>query len=168
MTTDGAPSSTANGATDVSIVVTPVVNLMDGTKAPFLGDQRRDVRRLARGPSKGAVAVPAWHEPRLRVRDEPPGEHARLGWPSYMVDRSAAKNRAMQWLVFSYGATGGSITRPRSRCWDRVDEPVPFTGNGDGTLFSLARARRSEGRPTCRSRACASSRSARACRTSSG
>jgi hypothetical protein len=58
------------------------------------------------------------------------------GWPSYMIDASAVRNRAMQWLEFLYGVTGEVYYEttmayshdPWSNQWD-------FSGNGDGTLF---------------------------------
>jgi hypothetical protein len=58
------------------------------------------------------------------------------GWPSYMIDASAVRNRAMQWLDWLFGVSGELYYEtamayshdPWSNQWD-------FTGNGDGTLF---------------------------------
>ncbi len=58
------------------------------------------------------------------------------GWPSYMIDASAVRNRAMQWLDFLYHVSGELYYEttmafghdPWSNQWD-------FSGNGDGTLF---------------------------------
>lgn len=58
------------------------------------------------------------------------------GWPSYMIDASAVRNRAMQWLDFKYRLAGelyfdtalAYSHDPWSNQWD-------FSGNGDGTLF---------------------------------
>ena len=59
------------------------------------------------------------------------------GWPSYMVDASAVRNRAMQWLDFKYQATGElywdtTYAYLSGDPWTSVWE---FDGNGDGTLF---------------------------------
>jgi hypothetical protein len=59
-----------------------------------------------------------------------------VGWPSYMIDASAVRNRAMQWLDFLYGVSGELYYETTmayghdawSNQWD-------FSGNGDGTLF---------------------------------
>jgi hypothetical protein len=58
------------------------------------------------------------------------------GWPSYTIDASAVRNRAMQWLEFLYRVSGelyfdttfAYSHDPWSNQWD-------FHGNGDGTLF---------------------------------
>jgi uncharacterized protein (TIGR03382 family) len=58
------------------------------------------------------------------------------GWPTYVIDASAVRNRAMQWLAFRYRVTGELYYEtamayghdPWSNQWD-------FSGNGDGTLF---------------------------------
>ncbi|BDG01722.1 DUF4091 domain-containing protein [Anaeromyxobacter oryzae] len=58
------------------------------------------------------------------------------GWPSYMIDASATRNRAMEWFSFLedasgelYWETANAFTHDAwSNQWD-------FTGNGDGTLF---------------------------------
>jgi Glycoside hydrolase 123, catalytic domain/Glycoside hydrolase 123 N-terminal domain len=59
------------------------------------------------------------------------------GWPSYMIDASAVRNRAMQWLEFEFRVSGELY-------WDTVyayngtdawTDQWDFGGNGDGTLF---------------------------------
>jgi uncharacterized protein (TIGR03382 family) len=58
------------------------------------------------------------------------------GWPSYVIDASAVRNRAMQWLAFRYDLSGELYYEttmayghdPWTNQWD-------FSGNGDGTLF---------------------------------
>jgi MYXO-CTERM domain-containing protein len=58
------------------------------------------------------------------------------GWPSYMIDASAVRNRAMQWLAFQFQVSGELYFEttmayshdPWNNQWD-------FGGNGDGTLF---------------------------------
>jgi uncharacterized protein (TIGR03382 family) len=58
------------------------------------------------------------------------------GWPSYMIDAAAVRNRAMEWISFAERATGelywettfAFLHDAWSNQWD-------FSGNGDGTLF---------------------------------
>ncbi|HYD41941.1 MAG TPA: glycoside hydrolase domain-containing protein [Anaeromyxobacter sp.] len=58
------------------------------------------------------------------------------GWPSYMIDASAVRNRAMQWLEFLYGVTGELYYETTmAYTHDAWSNQWDFTGNGDGTLF---------------------------------
>ena len=60
------------------------------------------------------------------------------GWPSYMIDASAVRNRAMQWLMFAYEATGELYWETGYALYAKRDawtDQWAFTGNGDGTLF---------------------------------
>ncbi|HET9599269.1 MAG TPA: glycoside hydrolase domain-containing protein [Anaeromyxobacteraceae bacterium] len=58
------------------------------------------------------------------------------GWPSYVIDASATRARALEWFSFRYGASGELYYETTvaydhdawSNQWD-------FSGNGDGTLF---------------------------------
>ena len=58
------------------------------------------------------------------------------GWPSYMIDASAVRNRAMQWMAFRYDVSGElyyETTMAFSH--DPWNDQWDFGGNGDGTLF---------------------------------
>jgi hypothetical protein len=59
------------------------------------------------------------------------------GWPSYMVDASAVRSRAMEWFSFRYGATGELYYETIQAYYDRDpwQSVWEFNGNGDGTLF---------------------------------
>ena len=60
------------------------------------------------------------------------------GWPSYMIDASAVRNRAMQWLLFAYETTGELYWETGYALYAKRDawtDQWAFTGNGDGTLF---------------------------------
>jgi hypothetical protein len=59
------------------------------------------------------------------------------GWPSYMIDASAVRNRAMQWLAFRYKLSGELYweTAYALAQGDAWTSQWYFTGNGDGTLF---------------------------------
>jgi len=58
------------------------------------------------------------------------------GWPTYMIDASAVRNRSMEWISFLEDATGELYWETAfafnhdawANQWD-------FSGNGDGTLF---------------------------------
>ncbi|MGZ3459002.1 MAG: hypothetical protein ACXU86_10925 [Archangium sp.] len=57
------------------------------------------------------------------------------GWPSYMVDRPAAKARAMEWLSFQEDATGEfyyDTVEMLSTAWTNQ---YAYGGNGDGTIL---------------------------------
>ncbi len=58
------------------------------------------------------------------------------GWPSYMIDASAARARAEEWLTFLLGATGELYWETTyAYSHDAWNNQWDFTGNGDGTLF---------------------------------
>jgi hypothetical protein len=57
------------------------------------------------------------------------------GWPSYMLDRSAAKARAMEWVTFLQGATGELYYQTVGMLSTAWADQYRFNGNGDGTLF---------------------------------
>jgi len=114
-------------------IVTPVINyLYDRPGERFAGPQARTYASfLASGPRKQLWAYQSC------MSHGCGGTGAYFtGWPSYMIDASAVRNRAMQWLLFQYGATGELYYEttmayshdPWSSQWD-------FSGNGDGTLF---------------------------------
>jgi hypothetical protein len=58
------------------------------------------------------------------------------GWPSYMIDASAVRNRAMQWLAFRYDVSG-ELYYETTQAYggDPWTDQYLFSGNGDGTLF---------------------------------
>jgi len=58
------------------------------------------------------------------------------GWPSYMIDASAVRNRAMQWLAFRYDVSGELYYETTQAFGgDPWNDQYLFSGNGDGTLF---------------------------------
>ena len=63
------------------------------------------------------------------------GEGDGGGWPSYMVDRSAARNRAMQWVAFLQRASGELYYETGMALPTAWTDQFRFNGNGDGTLF---------------------------------
>jgi hypothetical protein len=58
------------------------------------------------------------------------------GYPSYMIDHSATRNRAMEWASFRAGATGELYWETSYAYMDDAwSSQFYFSGNGDGTLF---------------------------------
>ncbi len=58
------------------------------------------------------------------------------GWPSYMIDASPIRARAMEWMSFRYGATGELYWETTmAYTHDAWSNQWDFSGNGDGTLF---------------------------------
>ncbi|MFY3746317.1 glycoside hydrolase domain-containing protein [Anaeromyxobacter sp. Red801] len=131
-----------HGVADDIDVMVPVVNWMDDRPGSAVaGDQRdRYDPFLASGPRKEVWLYQSCmsHGCGGTVNIGSPSESDRYftGWPSYMVDASASRNRAMEWITFLerasgelYWETAYSFRRdPWSSQWD-------FSGNGDGTLF---------------------------------
>ncbi len=133
----------AHGVTTSIDVLVPVVNFIDDKpgNSQFAGDQRPAYDAFLAGSPRREV----WgyqscmsHGCGGTVNMGSPSDSDRYftGWPSYMIDASAVRNRAMQWLDFKYRLSGELYYEtamaythdPWTNQWD-------FTGNGDGTLF---------------------------------
>ena len=81
------------------------------------------------------------------------------GWPSYMIDASAVRNRAMEWISFLEGATGelyweSAFAFARGTGRGRTSGTSPATATGRCSTRAPRRA--SAARPTSRSRPSAS------------
>ncbi|MFT3916883.1 MAG: DUF4091 domain-containing protein [Anaeromyxobacteraceae bacterium] len=128
-------------AKDIDIMV-PVVNFMDDKPGSAVsGDQRaRYDGFLASAPTKELWLYESCmsHGCGGTVNIGSPNDEDRYftGWPTYMIDASAVRNRAMEWISFLerasgelYWETGWAFQQnPWTSQWD-------FSGNGDGTLF---------------------------------
>ena len=122
-----------DGAQYLDLMV-PNVNHMENTSGEYAGNQRPKYDAfLAGGPLKEVWMYQACDSHTCGGQDE-----QGTGWPSYMIDASAVRNRAMQWMLFKYDATGELYW---DTTWAYVTKSDPwvsqwdFTGNGDGTLF---------------------------------
>ncbi|MFL5300415.1 MAG: sugar-binding protein, partial [Anaeromyxobacteraceae bacterium] len=114
-------------------IVTPVINyLYDKPGLRFAGPQWQSYASfVASGPRKEL-----WSYQSCMSHGCGGTSSYFTGWPSYTIDASAVRNRAMQWLEFLYRVTGelyfdtafAYSHDPWSNQWD-------FHGNGDGTLF---------------------------------
>jgi hypothetical protein len=132
-----------HGVADDIDVLVPVVNFMeDKPGAATAGDQRPRYDGFLQQPAKELWMYQSCmsHGCGGTVNMGSPSESDRYftGWPSYMIDASAVRNRAMEWISFlerasgelywesayAFARGGGAWTNQ----WD-------FSGNGDGTLF---------------------------------
>jgi len=134
--------SNAHGVTDSIDIMVPAINFMDDRPGSrFAGNQRASYDAfLAGSPGRELWLYQSCmsHGCGGTVNMGTPSEYDvySTGWPSYMIDASAPRNRAMQWLAFKYDATGELYYEvamayphdPWTNQWD-------FSGNGDGTLF---------------------------------
>jgi hypothetical protein len=131
----------ANGVTGDIDVLVPAVNFMDDRDGqPRAGDQRHAYDGFLSGARKELWLYQSCmsHGCGGTVNMGSPSEYDAYstGWPSYMIDASAVRNRAMEWLSFVEQASGELYWEsafafphdPWSNQWD-------FSGNGDGTLF---------------------------------
>lgn len=69
----------------------------------------------------------------------------RQGWPSYMIDHTALRNRMMQWASYVYNMHGELLWEalagfnnpglPAGNGTDGWDQQLIAGGNGEGTLF---------------------------------
>jgi hypothetical protein len=129
-------------ADDIDLIV-PVVNFMEdrpGTSAA--GDQRALYDGFLEAPRKELWMYQSCmsHGCGGTVDMGSPSESDRYftGWPSYMIDASAVRNRAMEWISFLervsgelYWESAFAYTRGAGAWTNQWD----FSGNGDGTLF---------------------------------
>jgi hypothetical protein len=124
-----------NGVEELMDLAVPLVDHIDGTQAPFVGDQRATYDDFLKGPRRALwlyqCCTSHGCEPGSSVPENTPGS----GWPSYMLDRSAAKVRAMEWVTFLEGATGELYYQTVGMLSTAWTDQFRFNGNGDGTLF---------------------------------
>ena len=132
----------AHGVTSSIDLMVPVINYLDDRPgSPFAGDQRAKYDAfLAASPRREVWGYQSCmsHGCGGTVNFGSPSSSDTYftGWPSYMIDASAVRNRAMQWLAFRYRLSGELYYEtamayshdPWTNQWD-------FSGNGDGTLF---------------------------------
>ncbi|HEX9050639.1 MAG TPA: glycoside hydrolase domain-containing protein [Anaeromyxobacter sp.] len=138
LVTTSIQAATANGVQDDIDLLVPVVNSMDdrpGASA-YAGDQRAAYDAfLARGAPRELWLYQSCMSHGCGP-DVNTGNWYFTGWPTYVIDASATRNRAMEWLSFKYGATG-ELYYDTCMAYgqDPWTNPWEFAGNGDGTLF---------------------------------
>jgi hypothetical protein len=127
-------------ANDIDIMV-PVVNWIDDKPgSATAGDQRQRYDGFLQGKDKELWLYQSCmsHGCGGTVNMGSPSDSDKYytGWPTYMIDASASRNRAMEWISFLEGATGElywevAFAYPHNAWSNQWD----FAGNGDGTLF---------------------------------
>ncbi|GMU05455.1 DUF4091 domain-containing protein [Corallococcus caeni] len=126
----------AHGLLEEIDIITVLVNFIDGTKPPYVGDQRPKYDDFLAQPRRELWLYQSCASHGCASNEPPPPENIPgQGWPSYMVDRSAAKARGMQWLDFINGASGELYYQTVGLLYTAWTTQFRFNGNGDGTLF---------------------------------
>lgn len=124
-----------NGLADYVDILAVLVNFVDGTQPNFQGyDRSRYAEFLARPNHElWLYQSCASHgcDPYYGAPENKPGQ----GWPSYMLDRPAAKVRAMEWVSFLEGAKGELYYETVHMLTTAWTNQFDYGGNGDGTLF---------------------------------
>lgn len=113
----------------------PVVNHIDGTQQPFVGDQRATYDAFLSKPKRELWLYQSCMSQGCSYGTNMPENQPNSGWPSYMVDRSAAKGRAMEWVSFLEGAKGELYYETAGMLPSAWTNQYIYNGNGDGTLF---------------------------------
>ncbi len=119
---------------DIDLAV-PLVNHIDGTDANFKGSQRATYADFLRQPGRELWLYQSCMSHGCAYGTNAPENRPGAGWPSYMLDRSAAKARAMEWVSFLEGATGELYYQTVGMLASAWTDQYRFNGNGDGTLF---------------------------------
>ncbi len=146
VTTD-MDQATQNGVASSIDVMVPVVNAMDdrpttaygwtagGEKAPTYGGflhsgGQKELWLYESCMSHGCGGT-------VDIGNPSADQLYFTGWPSYMIDASATRSRALEWFSFRYGATGELYYETAQAYYDHDawTSQWDFNGNGDGTLF---------------------------------
>jgi uncharacterized protein (TIGR03382 family) len=147
LVTTNVDAATSNGVLDAIDIIVPVINHLDDRagNGPYTGNQRAKYDAfLAKGPRKEVWSYQSCmsHGCGGTVDMGSPSESDRYftGWPSYMIDASAVRARAMDWLSFRYRLTGElywetTFAYSPGGTNDAWTNQYFFSGNGDGTLF---------------------------------
>jgi hypothetical protein len=131
----------AKGVTSAIDIIVPVVNYMEGrpgSKHP--GAQRQAYDKFLATPGKEMWTYQSCmsHGCGGTVAIGDPSDSAQYytGWPSYVIDSSAVRSRAQEWMSFRWGATGELyFETTMAYTHDAWTNQWDFSGNGDGTLF---------------------------------
>jgi uncharacterized protein (TIGR03382 family) len=123
-------------------ILVPVVNWMDDRPgSPVAGDQRPRYDGFLSTASRKELwmyqsCMSHGCGGTVNIGNPSETDRANTGWPSYMIDASSVRNRAMEWISYLYDVTGElywetAATYRKSPWTSQYD----FSGNGDGTLF---------------------------------
>jgi uncharacterized protein (TIGR03382 family) len=141
LVTTSIQEADAQGVTGSIDLIVPVINYLDDKEGTYAGNQRAKYDAfLAGSPRREIWAYQSCmsHGCGGTVNFGSPSWSDRYftGWPSYMIDASAVRNRAMEWLSFRYRLTGELYWETAyAFSHDAWTNQWDFNGNGDGTLF---------------------------------
>ena len=124
----------ANGLSGNLDIIVPAVNAIDGTDAPYQGDQRAAYQSFLAQPGHALWLYQSCMSHGCVYGTNEAGTEADT-WPSVMVDATAAQNRAMPWVDYLEGATGELYYETAQALPTAWTDQYQFAGNGDGTLF---------------------------------
>ncbi|HYG67269.1 MAG TPA: glycoside hydrolase domain-containing protein, partial [Anaeromyxobacteraceae bacterium] len=130
------------GVRDSIDIMVPVINFMDDRPGQELaGDQTAAYGSfLAQGGQKELWTYQSCMSHgcggTVNFGNPSASDHYYTGWPTYMIDSSAVRSRAQEWLSFLHGATGELYWETTmAYTHDAWSNQWDFSGNGDGTLF---------------------------------
>lgn len=116
-------------------IIVVLVNRIDGTEPPYVGDQREQYTEFLSRPNRELWLYQSCASHGCVPTEPAPENQPGQGWPSYMIDRPATKARAMHWVSFLEGATGELYYQTVGLLYTAWTTQFRFNGNGDGTLF---------------------------------
>ncbi|HEY6004516.1 MAG TPA: glycoside hydrolase domain-containing protein [Anaeromyxobacter sp.] len=132
----------ANGVTSSIDIMVPVINFLDDKPGSQLeGDQRPKYDAfLAGSPLRELWAYQSCMSHgcagSVNFGNPSASDYYYTGWPSYSIDTTAVRNRAMQWLLFEHRLSGELYYETtQAYAQDAWTNQWAFGGNGDGTLF---------------------------------
>ena len=116
-------------------VVVPVINLLDGTAAPYLGDQRSGYDPWLAAGNRRVWMYQSCMSQGCAYGTTAPENTKAAGWPSYLVDAASGRNRAMQWVAYLERVHGELYYETAQSLTTAWKTQYQYNGNGDGNLF---------------------------------
>ncbi len=128
--------ATQNGVASSINLMTPVVNELDDKPGQTLAGPQSSAYQAFRSQAPNEL----WTYQSCMSHGCGGTSGYFTGWPSVMIDASAARNRSLEWLSFRFGVTGElywdtTYAYTASPTGDAWTSQWGFSGNGDGTLF---------------------------------
>jgi hypothetical protein len=116
-------TAAANGVTGIDRYVA-VINFLEGKPGTSLAGNQRASWPANIWSYQGCMSFGC-------------GGGTETGWPSYAIDTDATRNRAMEWMSYTFDTTGELYYEMTMAYFsgDPWVEQQDFGGNGDGTLF---------------------------------
>ena len=135
LVTTSIQEANQNGVTSSIDIIAPVINSLDdkpSSGSQWVGEQRSNYDSFLSGSPLKEV----WTYQSCMSHGCGGTSDYYTGWPSVMIDASAVRNRAMEWLSFRYQLSGELYYETTMAYADGAwTTQWEFSGNGDGTLF---------------------------------